>query len=116
MKTVYIGVNSEVNKVYRAITKNISENKDEYCVKCENFNTKLYIAKDTEEGKKITNVLDNKALSYTIEKIAMKISLPHLTVKDILQLLSDEYDKAFKAGKREAICNVRKALELPLSF
>ena len=115
MKTVYIGVNSESNKVYRCITENISENKDEYCIRCKDFNAVLYIAKDTKQGTDIASLL-KEDLRCAIDNLVMDIILPYLTVEDILQLLSDEYDKAFKAGECEAIRNVRKALKLPLSF
>lgn len=115
MKTVYVGVNSKDNKVYRCITEGISENKDEYRIRCKKFNAELYIAKGTKQGMDIT-VLLNEGFRCALDDLVMKIILPYLTVEDVLQLLSDEYDKAFKEGKREAICNIRKALELPLSF
>lgn len=115
MKIVYVGVNSEDNKAYRCITEDISENKDEYRIRCKEFNAVLFIAKDTKQGMDIASLL-KEGLRCTIDDLVMDIILPYLTVEDVLQLLSDKYDKAFEAGRCEAIRNVRKALELPLSF
>lgn len=115
-KRILIGIDTCNNKVYHCRIHNISENGREYCIRSDNLKTIIYVAKGTEFGNRIAELIKNNATRPEIEEVAMQISLPYLTVGDILSLLIDEYNRGLKDGEIKAIKNVRQALGLPLSF
>ncbi len=77
----------------------LSHNSYSYWAYLPKQSIELRIAKDTEEGKAITNAINVGSPNLVIEGILLTAALKRLTVTQFKDIMDDQYDRGFKFGK-----------------
>jgi hypothetical protein len=87
-------------KVFDISVDNISENSLSYWITDCILDTGMTVYKDTPEGKKITQLIENKASKAKIQNYLDKIVLTKLSPMKLKAYIKREKEKSFEEGKR----------------
>ena len=89
-----------------------SENTDFYIFYSNLTGIRLYVYKDSKEGAKLNEWLkcEENRNNDIIQRKALELILPHLTVNDFYQIIDREKSNSWDAGYKKAQLDIRKAL------
>lgn len=85
-----------VNQQYREY---ISSNQVSFWCYLPDYGIEVKIAKQTPEGQRILKAIKDKVPPHYMESILLSIVFPALSVTQLRDILADQYDRGFKAGK-----------------
>ena len=91
---------------------NASEDNEFYILYLNRFDLRICICKDSKEGEDIRNWLSQEENrdNDSVERKAIELLLPYLTVDDFFEIISNEIAKSFNNGYEKAKRDIRKAL------
>ncbi len=91
----------------------VSQSKNSYWCYLTNYDIHFKIAKNTQEGEELTNLLKNKALTNKDwEIILFRFCLPFLTEKQFLDLLEDRYERGLNQGAENVREGMKRLLDI----
>lgn len=115
-KEIVIG--ADVKPVFNSISlwymSDAKENTAFYILNSNILDMRIYIYKNSEEGKEISKWLsceDNRN-NDSVQRKALELVLPRLTVDDFLRIIDKERTSSYKEGYTKAQDDIRKALGL----
>jgi len=90
----------------------ISHNSKLYWCHEEFTKTSIFILKDTDDGKALTDLLISKNSVEDIEDFLLDIALNNMCVSDFRSLMLDLQEESFKSGIRHNQNELRKVIGL----
>lgn len=118
MKEIVIGGNIEPNYNSRGLwdDANISENSKFYILENKLFDYRIYLVKESEEGRAIRIWLskDENKNNESVDNKSLNYIMPFITKDDIIEKLKIRYDQGFKRGYEKSQREIRKAIGLPV--
>ena len=118
MKEIVIGGNLEPNYNSRYLWDyaNISENSKFYILENKLFEYRLYIVKESEEGKAIKDWIskEENRNNEKVENRSLTFIMAYITSDDIINTLKSKYKEGFKKGYEQSQREIRKAIGLPV--
>ena len=116
LKEIVIGAN--VEPIFNSIAlwqwADVSQNAMFYIFKERISDTRIYIYKESEEGKNIEAWLSCKENrnSQSVQRKAIELLIPHLSVGDFLDIIDNERSTGHAQGYAEAQYDMRRVLGL----
>lgn len=91
---------------------NISQSSVSYCLHNHIIPITLYVLKDSDEGKDITNWIENEENrnNVSVEKMAMELLLPRMKTEELVEILEIARNQSYEEGYKQAQTDIRKAL------
>lgn len=117
-KHIVIGTDKQVDQALGGIcpwkNANISENDSFYSLDNETIGTKLYIYKDSDEGRDLQTWLDNEdnRNNHSINKKALELMSSQLQPNEIVEIYDIKEEEGYAKGYADAQRDIRKALGL----
>lgn len=117
-KHIIIGTDKQNDKMLGGIcpwkNANISENDSFYSLNNETIDTKLYIYKDSDEGRDLQAWLDNEdnRNNHSINKKALELISSQLQPSEITEIYDIKEEEGYARGYADAQRDIRKALGL----
>lgn len=92
----------------------VSENSKFYILNSDILETRIYICKDSTEGKEIAEWLsqEENRNNNSVQRKAIEIMLPRLTVDEFLSVIEKEKKSSAEQGYRNAQRDIRCVLGL----
>lgn len=114
--TIVIGTEkpAKFNSVVLWARAHVSQNSEFYIFDFDLTDTRIYIYKDSDEGKNIAEWLmqEENQNNEKVQKKALEILLPLLTVEEFIEIFEKERKKAWNNGYISAQENIRSVLGL----
>lgn len=100
--------------IHRHGNSGVSDNSVVYNFDCKIMNVEIHIFKDSEEGIKFKEWIEDKNNQnrQSVEHMAIKLLLPLMNVEDFFGIIDKEKNSSWNAGYRKAQYDIRRALGL----
>lgn len=113
-----IVIGADIEPIFNSICMwyfaDASENSVFYILNPKMPNVRIYIYKDSNEGRAIAEWLSHKENrnNKSVHRKALEILLPRLTVSEFLEIIDEAKSSAWDDGYKKAQTDIRKALGL----
>lgn len=114
MNEIVIG--ADVEPIFNSIALwaygDVSQNSVFYILKEQLSDTRIYIYKNSDDGNKIKEWLscEENRNNKSVQRKALEILIPHLSVDDVLKIINKEKDVSYVQGYEQAQSDIRNAL------
>lgn len=99
-------------KVFDIDHDNISQNNVSYWVHNCIFDCDLVIFKNTNEGKKLTNLIKKNVSSMEFNKFLDSIVLKKINIENVYTAIKNISDESYELGKRNKITEIKDVLNI----
>lgn len=114
VREIVIGANIEpiFNSIALWKWGDASQNPVFYILKERLSDTRIYIYKESDEGKKIKEWLscEENRNNESVQHKAFELLLPYLSVDHVLEIINNEKEVSYSQGYEQAQYDIRKAL------
>lgn len=90
----------------------ISQSHVSYCLHNEIVPMTLYVLKDSDEGRHITDWIKNEenCNNDAVRKKALELMLPRLTTEEFISIIEQAQHSSYEQGYKQAKADIRKVL------
>jgi len=113
---IIIGESKSKSQICSAIKKfdisvdNISENGESYWISNCILDTGMKIYKDTPEGKKVEELIQNKAVKAKIQNYLDKLILENISLTSLKAKIKNGLKESFEKGKQDKLHEIQTVL------
>lgn len=113
---IIIGTDKESHEPYCGVfsweNSPISENNSFYLLHNKTIKTKLYVYKDSEEGQKLREWLENEENrnNESINRKALELLSSHMEADEVVNIYDIKEEEGYKRGYADAQRDMRRAL------